>query len=91
MCDCYCHKCEGCDHEISIHVADFCTERENIKVYCPNCLMKLPAIDSSRTKVFIDKIDDNEQIINRKKHERIKGKPVVILVKDMKAQGIHLN
>ena len=35
MCDCYFPKCENCDNEISVHIADFCVKRETVKVYCP--------------------------------------------------------
>ena len=42
MCDCYDHKCENCDATISIHIADFCTPRYNITVFCPACTNKHP-------------------------------------------------
>ena len=38
MCDCYSHKCEGCDAQISIHIADFCTAQANVHPYCPACV-----------------------------------------------------
>lgn len=34
MCDCYWQKCEQCDEMIPVHIADFCTPRENIEVFC---------------------------------------------------------
>lgn len=36
MCDCYEEKCSepSCSVTIPIHIADFCTSRDNIKVYC---------------------------------------------------------
>jgi len=38
MCDCYEHKCESCATRIQLHIADFCTRRENVHVYCPQCV-----------------------------------------------------
>jgi hypothetical protein len=42
MCDCYEAKCsgEGCNIIIPIHIADFCTPRENIKAYCKKHVTK---------------------------------------------------
>lgn len=34
MCDCYEQKCEACDEMILVHIADFCTPRENLQVFC---------------------------------------------------------
>ena len=38
MCDCYGHKCEKCNEILSVHLEDFDTEREEIKVFCENHL-----------------------------------------------------
>lgn len=36
MCDCYSHKCahRGCSEQIPMHLADFATERHEVRVYC---------------------------------------------------------
>ena len=34
MCDCYNAKCEECDVEIPMHLGDFLTSRDEIKVFC---------------------------------------------------------
>lgn len=34
MCDCYEQKCEQCAEMIPVHIADFCTPRENLQVFC---------------------------------------------------------
>ena len=34
MCDCYEQKCEYCNVMIPVHITDFCTPRENVKVFC---------------------------------------------------------
>lgn len=34
MCDCYEQKCEQCNEIIPVHIADFCTPRENLQVFC---------------------------------------------------------
>ena len=43
MCDCYNHKCEteDCEKTISMHIGDFCTDRENVHVYCDKCSEKI--------------------------------------------------
>lgn len=37
MCDCYEHKCEGCDKELPVHLGGFATDRDEIKVWCGDC------------------------------------------------------
>lgn len=34
MCDCYTAKCENCDIEIPMHLGDFNTGRDEIKIFC---------------------------------------------------------
>ena len=34
MCDCFNPSCHLCDRRLPLHIADFCTERENVEVYC---------------------------------------------------------
>jgi hypothetical protein len=104
MCDCYAHKCLFCENKISIHIADYCTKRENIAVICPDC-QAVGDYERSKTfyhngkglwikkyeRMYIDIIEDREQIRGKLKNNRYKGKPVIILSKDPKAYGVHLN
>ena len=34
MCDCFNPRCHLCETRLSLHIADFCTGRENVEVYC---------------------------------------------------------
>lgn len=104
MCDCYSHKCFFCDNEISIHIADFCTKRENLIIICPDCQVA-GAYETDETfyhngkglninkyaRLFIDCIECREQVFGKLKDGKYKGKPVIFLCKDPKAYGIHLN
>lgn len=42
MCDCYEHKCDNpnCDTFMPIHIGDFITSRDNIRVYCTRHIPK---------------------------------------------------
>lgn len=42
MCDCYEHNCDHseCKNHLPIHLADFSTDREEIKVYCGSHISK---------------------------------------------------
>jgi hypothetical protein len=94
MCDCYGHKCESCENVIAVHIADFCTDRENLKVYCPDCLDAIPETDANAVNVFFSKVEDPEVIMNEKwkrVHRSYIGKIVVFICSDKKAHGIYLN
>ncbi len=41
MCDCYEDKCKGCGKSVRIHIGDFSTGRNNVRVWCPACHAKL--------------------------------------------------
>lgn len=87
MCDCYIAKCVLCGCEISIHIADFCTQRKNVHPYCNRCSRKL--IKPVAAKIFEDKITDLMQVEGTKsKHI---GQKITILCEDSIAYGIHLN
>lgn len=87
MCDCYTHQCEGCGNDISIHIGDFCTPRENIHPYCPKCTRKLPQQKiAGAAKVFEDHVTDNQQI--SRAHI---GSRVIILCDDEDAYDVSLN
>jgi len=102
MCDCYAGKCEMCGHLISLHVADFCTERENVHPYCISCTRKMAKKHKkgkkgewpetiNGQKVFVDntakKRQENREPILTGNGDR----EVIILCDDHKAYGIHLN
>lgn len=69
MCDCYTAKCAGgCEANIEMHIADFCTARENVHPYCISCTRKLAKLhkkgkgkhrrwpkEIDGQKVFVDK------------------------------------
>ena len=87
MCDCYTAKCELCGCKISLHIADFCTKRENVHPYCNRCSRKL--VKPVAAKIFKDTITSMEQVEGTQpKHI---GQEVVILCGDSDAYGIHLN
>jgi len=83
MCDCYSVKCENCDNKIAIHIADFCTQRENIKVYCPDCVTLETHFEVVRGPVIFRK--------NGSEIKRHTGKRVLFICSDPKAYGICLN
>ena len=90
MCDCYTAKCEMCGCDIQMHIADYCTERENVHPYCHRCTKKL--IKAGIPKVaqtfceLIGRTGEYGQIKGGRK-----GQEVIILCDDPKAYGIHLN
>ncbi len=89
MCDCYTAKCELCGCDISLHIADFCTKRENVHPFCNRCTRKLKLAKPKTAKIFVDKITDLEQVEGTKaKHI---GQKVIIFCDDVDAYGIHLN
>ena len=92
MCDCYMHKCESCDNLISVHIADYCTARESVKVYCPDCLHTMPDVDHAKAKVFLGKSDGDVFAVGTNKPRRkYNGKTVLFIVEDVHAYGIELN
>jgi hypothetical protein len=42
MCDCYYHKCSGCDKKLDMHLADFATGRDEVEVRCGKCMKRMP-------------------------------------------------
>lgn len=92
MCDCYTTKCETCGCSISIHIADFCTDRENVHPYCPECTLQIinKGIPSD-LKVFRDTIEDDRDDYPLQVENGEKGEDDIILCDDLNAYGIHLN
>ncbi len=98
MCDTYNHKCYFCENGVSLHIADWCTGRENISVICPDCQERRAlspfspyVMGQESLQVFADIIMDRKQIDGKLKSGRYKGRIVLILCKDPNAYGIHLN
>jgi hypothetical protein len=90
MCDCYCHKCEGCGCDISIHIADFCTPRENIHPYCPRCTKKLKKQGIPKSaQMFTDTVTTSGKYSEVEGGK--KGQEVIILCDDPDAYGVSLN
>lgn len=77
MCDCYSAGCEECGKAIPIHIADFCTDRENVKAWCPEHINYAP-INANTTRYTLT--DD----------EYVKG-IIAIEILDETSYGIHPN
>jgi len=86
MCDCYTEKCTICGCKISIHIADYCTSRDNITAYCHRCAKKIKSIAPDIPHIIREEITHHRQVEGGKK-----GAKVLILCSDPKAYGIHLN
>ena len=90
MCDCYTGKCKTCGCQISLHIADFCTERENVHPYCHRCTKKLKKSGiPEAAQVFYDTISKSGEYGEVEGGK--KGAEIIILCDDPKAYGIHLN
>ena len=99
MCDCYYTKCALCDeYEISVHIANFCTGRGNVKVVCPDCTYrKAIAVSGSNATLYFQKVTSETQVIktviqagDRYCPEFI-GRQVTFIVTDVDAYGVELN
>lgn len=88
MCDCYTDKCINCEREIQIHIADYCTPRENVRVYCPKCIDKLRT-GVIGSKVFVDRVSRGGKWGQGEGLR--KGQLVIIICNDPGAYGINLN
>ena len=90
MCDCYTAKCETCGCSMAIHIADYCTGRENVHPYCDRCTPKLKKKGIPKGMYVhtdrIGRIGEHGQVEGGKR-----GAAVVILCDDPEAYGIHLN
>lgn len=94
MCDICWLKCKVCKRGMSIHIADFCTARKNVIVFCPdhvdNGLKYLAKVclDGKVFASFDHAQEDGEycEIDGGKK-----GDTVFIVCTDPNAYGIHLN
>ena len=95
MCDCYTRKCETCEREMDIHIADYCTERKNVHPYCPSCAKKLKKpvrwkdYHKDAAKVFVETLESSGKYCGVQGGR--KGQKVVFVCDDPKAHGIHLN
>lgn len=94
MCDCYGQKCKFCKNKLSIHIADYCTSRENVAVICPDCIdgwLDKGIHISKYKKIWVDKIESREQVFGKLKSGKYKGRIVLLLSKAATAYGICLN
>lgn len=94
MCDCYIGTCHDCGCEISIHIADFCTDRSKVHPFCPKCTDRLDKNEILKYPVvFTDKgvKDDGCWCMKIEDNDKRKLKRVVFLCDDEDAYGIHLN
>ena len=94
MCDCYGHKCEFCENVLSIHIADYCVKRKEIIAICPDCQKQISNDGlgvKNCTLLFVDIIDDRNQIDGKLKDGKYKGKSVLFFSKDSRAYGVRLN
>ena len=67
MCDCYTIKCENCETRMSIHVADWCVEREAVHALCPACVKTRWNRDHEDgiacCRIFVDTVADRGQVV----------------------------
>ena len=90
MCDVYTRKCETCERDISVHIADFCTKRENVHPYCPPCARKLKKGGIPSTVKMFEEILTNSGKWCGVQGGR-KGQKVIFLCDDKDAHGVGLN
>ncbi len=88
MCDCYEHKCETCDNVISLHIADFCTKRKNVHVFCPGCVKseKIMKKTVRPNNYYMEKYPDNPEMHVMEVTQGIKTKQVFVDVVMFKYQ-----
>ena len=86
MCDCYLANCEICGVGIHMHIGDYSTERELVKVYCPLHSKHLDGLECEQ--VFTDSVSRKDQIEG---DTFTIGDVVVILCYDLDGHHIHLN
>ena len=89
MCDCYMHPCEFCGRKISLHIADYCTDRENIKVFCSKCAEKAKTFNKVINAPII--INETIECNDEENYGGKIGEVVLIVCYDKDAYGIHLN
>ena len=98
MCDC-CHlACIECGAFVASHIADFCVQRSSVRVICSQCLDNISSAEDKggdgfvTKKVFFDTVLIQEQVEDAEGNSvGLVGQPVVFLVDDEKAYGVHLN
>jgi len=55
MCDCYGAKCEECDEVLPVHLGDYDTDRDEVKVFCKD---HIPDMDCRVFTTIEDDCDD---------------------------------
>jgi len=70
MCDCYSHKCKLCDKQLSVHLGDFETGRDEIEVFCSDHIPNENVAVFTITEVYADEMgcfsDEDEVYIGWK-------------------------
>ena len=90
MCDTFYQKCQCCERRVSVHIADHCTSRENIEVWCHEHFAA--STNSDRRWIrFTESIETRSQVLLDGVPCGAQGKLVAFLVKDLSAWGIGLN
>jgi len=90
MCDCYIAQCDICQCDVSIHIGDWSTERENLKVYCHRCTRGIKKRGIPKAAIVIlDPIERTSQVEGAT--TRHIGQEVLILCSDPNAHDIYLN
>lgn len=100
MCDCYVTECAGpnCTSKLSIHIADYCVERDEVEAYCPHCTKKLAKQHKKHRKTwpaFIDRMKVYETGARYDRRERLwvygSVPNALILCVDHDSYGISFN
>ena len=91
MCNCYTTKCEDCETEISVHVADFCVPRSAVKVWCPACVRSRGRQPFPEGKVFASAIEAQGQLYRKGRPCGRRGDVVIFVSSNPKAYGVALD
>ena len=81
MCDTYSGKCAGgCGKLISLHIADFCTNKDNVHAYCPSCITegKLIRKEEKTNEYYVKQYPDNPEFHKTIIYKGIKAEQVFI-------------
>lgn len=98
MCNCLGMKCYHCDAVIQIHIADYCTSEDNVRVICPQCIMRgkvYPTHDNMPKPGWdrgeLEKTSHNLQVEYKDGTHPQEGSLVAIFCCDPAAWGVNLN
>ena len=100
MCDCYETKCAGgCGTSVSVHIADWCTKRDNVEAFCPICTRRFlkhktkkgwpKQIDGKWVSTDRAGWEEQYQVWTCSAHK--KSGEVLLLCTDREAYGVYFN